>query len=102
MLMIICFSPLCVSHWFGPHTIYLYYCSSVHGVKNRIGLLEVDVKCMQTNFGGCSFLGFGDFFAFKFPFGLVDASLFVSEILLISIFLDFPSDHGLLSFGSKN
>ena len=38
--------------------------------------VEVDVKCMQTEFGGCGYFGFEDFthfsFAFKmakFPFG---------------------------------
>ena len=27
--------------------------------------VEVDVKCMQTNFDGCGLSSFGDFFAFK-------------------------------------
>ena len=34
--------------------------------------VEVDVKCMQTNFGGCGLSGFGDFALFQkrpnFPF----------------------------------
>ena len=37
--------------------------------------VEVEVKCMQTNFGGCGLFGFGDFIPFwlpsktaKFPF----------------------------------
>ena len=35
--------------------------------------VEVDVKCRQTNFGGCGLSGFGDFAPFQkrpnFPFG---------------------------------
>ena len=35
--------------------------------------LEVDVKCMHTNFGGCESSGFGDMATFQkrpnFPFG---------------------------------
>ena len=29
--------------------------------------VEVDVKCMETNFGGHSLSGFGDFASFCFP-----------------------------------
>ena len=50
--------------------------NSPWGSKNRIGSkkimqVEVDVKCMQTNFGGCGFSGFEDFAQIWpiFPFG---------------------------------
>ena len=43
--------------------------------------VEVDVKCMQTNFGGLGLFGFGDFAPFylpsnltKFPFLTMDYS----------------------------
>ena len=40
--------------------------------KSRLHV-EVDVKCMQTNFGGHGFSGFGDIATFQiwpnFPFG---------------------------------
>ena len=29
--------------------------------------VEVDLKCMQTIFGGCGLSGFGDFFHFRLP-----------------------------------
>ena len=31
--------------------------------------VEVDVKCMQSNFGGRDISGFGDFSPFSFAFG---------------------------------
>ena len=49
--------------------------------------VKVDVKCMQTNFGGCGILGFEDFAPFLLAFENVRISL---------------SDHGLLqSMGVK-
>ena len=58
------FSPFQKLHNFpfGPWTI-------VHGGQkiesaqkiHAMIQVEVDVKCTQTNFGGCSFSGFGDF-----------------------------------------
>ena len=48
--------------------------------------VEVVVKCMQTNFGGCGLLGFGDFAPFccslkmaKFPFRTMDYSPWSSK-----------------------
>ena len=41
--------------------------------------VEVDLKCMQTNFGGRGFFGFGDFAPFCLP----------------SNSQNFPLDHGL-------
>ena len=47
----------------------------------KLRQVGVDVKCMQTNFGGCSLSGFGDFATFlllskmaKFPFQTIDYS----------------------------
>ena len=37
--------------------------------------VEVDVKCMQTNFGGCGLSGFGDFVPFSFAFKTAKISL---------------------------
>ena len=37
--------------------------------------VEVDVKCMQTNFGGCDLSGFGDFVHFSFAFKIAKISL---------------------------
>ena len=50
------------------------------GSKNRIRSkknkeVEVDVKCMQFNFGGHGFFGFGDFAPFSFAFKTVKISL---------------------------
>ena len=50
---------------FGPWTI-------VHGgqkieLAQKIHAVEVDVKCMQTNFGGCGLFGFGDLAPFHLP-----------------------------------
>ena len=42
--------------------------------------VEVDVKCMQTNFGGRGPFGFGDSGSILFPFKNSQ---------------NFPSDHGL-------
>ena len=36
--------------------------------------VEVDVKCMQFNFGGHGFFGFGDFAPFSFVFKTVKIS----------------------------
>ena len=51
--------------------------------------VEVDVKCMQTNFGGSSFSGFGDIVPFcfpsktaKFPFRTMDYSPWGQKIEL--------------------
>ena len=52
------------------------------GSKNRIGSkkslklkVEVDMKCMQTNFSVCGLFGFGDFAPFSFAFKTVKISL---------------------------
>ena len=50
------------------------------GSKNRIGSkkfmqVEVDVKCMETKFGGRGFSGFGDFAPFSFAFKMAEISL---------------------------
>ena len=37
--------------------------------------VEVDVKCMETKFGGCGFSGFGDFAPFSFAFKMAKISL---------------------------
>ena len=37
--------------------------------------VEVDLKCMQTNFGGCGFFGLGDFTPFRLPSKTVKISL---------------------------
>ena len=37
--------------------------------------VEVDLKCMQTNFGGRGFFGFGDFAPFSFAFKMAKISL---------------------------
>ena len=37
--------------------------------------VEVDVKCMETKFGGCGFFGFGDFAPFSFAFKMAKISL---------------------------
>ena len=37
--------------------------------------VEVDVKCMQTNFSVCGLFGFGDFAPFSFAFKKVKISL---------------------------
>ena len=52
--------------------------------------VEVDVKCMQTNFDGCGFFGFRDFAPFHLP------STEFSQ--------NFPLDHGLyiVHGGQKN
>ena len=47
--------------------------------------VEIDVKCMRTNFGGCTFSGFGDTATFKtanFPFLTMDYSPWSSKILI--------------------
>ena len=48
-------------------------------------LVGIDVKCMQTNFGGCSLSGFGDIATFKngkFPFPTMDYSPWSSKNLI--------------------
>ena len=52
------------------------------GSKNRMGFkkfmqVEVDVKCMQTNFGGCGLSGFGDFAHFLFVFKMGQKNMHV-------------------------
>ena len=52
----------------------------VHGVKKLNQLkkfmqVEVDVKCMQTDFGGRDLSGFGDFAHFLFAFKTAKISL---------------------------
>ena len=37
--------------------------------------VEVDMKCMQTNFSVCGLFGFGDFAPFSFAFKKVKISL---------------------------
>ena len=37
--------------------------------------VEIDVKCMQTNFGGRGFFSFGDFGSFLFAFKMAKISL---------------------------
>ena len=37
--------------------------------------VQVDVKCMQFNFGGHGLFGFGDFASFSFVFKMVKISL---------------------------
>ena len=51
--------------------------------------VDVDPKCMQTNFGGCGLSGFGDFAPFcllsktaKFPFPTMDYSPWSSKNLI--------------------
>ena len=58
---------------FGPWTI-------VHGgqkieLAQKFMQVEVDVKCMQTNFSVCGLFGFGDFAPFSFAFKTVKISL---------------------------
>ena len=45
--------------------------------------VEIDVKCIHTNFGGCSLFCFGDIATFKND-------------------QNSPSDHGLYGIGPKN
>ena len=54
------------------------------GVKkwNRLKIfvqVEVDVKCMQTNFGGRGLFGFGDFVSFLFAFKMAKISLWTMD-----------------------
>ena len=37
--------------------------------------VEVDVKCMHTEFGGCGYFGFEDFTHFSFAFKMAKFSL---------------------------
>ena len=54
------------------------------GVKkwNRLKIfvqVEVDVKCMQINFGGRGFFGFGDFGSLLFVFKTAKISLWTMD-----------------------
>ena len=60
---------------------------------NKFMQVEVDVKCMQTNFGGPGLSGFGDFAPFSFAF----------KTAIISIWtLDYSSWRSKNRIGSKN
>ena len=44
-------------------------------IAQKFMQVEVDVKCMQTNFDGCGFSGFRDFAPFHLPSNLAKISL---------------------------
>ena len=41
--------------------------------------VDVDPKCMQTNFGGCGLSGFGDFAPFCLPSKMAKTSLLIMD-----------------------
>ena len=41
--------------------------------------VEIDVKCMQTNFGGCGHFSFGDFACLSFAFKTAKFSLWTMD-----------------------
>ena len=74
--------------------------------------VEVDVKCMETNFGGHDISGFGDFAPFcvtskttKFPFQTMDYSPWGSKnrigslVLEILLLFQTPSKRPKFPFG---
>ena len=44
--------------------------------------VEGDLKCMQTNFGGCGFFGFRDFAPFLFAFKTAKFSLSTMDYIV--------------------
>ena len=43
--------------------------------------VEIDVKCIQTNFGGRGFFGFGDFGSLLFVFKTAKISLWTMDYI---------------------
>ena len=65
-------------HWMCASCTLLQYVSKVtvlHVNPHYVGAVEVDVKCMQTKFGGHGLLGCRDFAHFLFAFKTAKISL---------------------------
>ena len=62
--------------------------------------VEVDLKCMQTNFGGCGLSGFGDFAHFCLPQNGTEKHAYVGVILALCVGQNIPFTIHLPS-GSK-
>ena len=43
--------------------------------------VKIDMKCMQTNFGGCGYYGFGDFVFLLFAIEMAKFSLQTMEYM---------------------